>query len=1040
MSLLQHLGLPTPKSFLPVHAASGSPGAHTTPRGPAPVPQAQSSRSASKHEADEGDEAKLRAKSKKMQAEIEAKRKQTSDALAQMRKLAPLIEAKIASAQGDEKKALVAKQADLQKRTAQAEKEMVQAHDDLEALDSPGTKREELLAIMARRGSKAKLDEEIEVKGAPGLDPYKKSVNHDRTVTTSSYENGKAVTDTVHDKQHVGVGGYTKEHAHETEVRTGGSTARNSEEKKTAVTTGGKVSVEKKTATEIELADGRKSGVEHVDAREFSAKGGAHEKTTKVTNFDGSSTTTTKKNEIEREDGRITAKTGTTVTKTGANGTSVATDKSAHGGVIAGKDGYGAHGGVGGGKTVTSKGGMQAGVVAGLDANVLCNVSKPSGDPPLYTVTVTVSFEASVGVSAGAGKKEGSKGSVGVEVNASEERSMTVSHQLTEAQLGSYTKALEAASKKGGKVAGTELELKVISAGVNQSWTAAKQMYEAQKGITKKTTDALTNVGDSIGKKEVSTRGAGANASYGPVGAHLGATDTHTRETKVTRGEKGVLDVDSSGSDNRKTDASVSLYGVGASHSHVHETRFGYSIEIDPKNDPDGKLVEWLGHCKNEQDYAIFIGANKGSGKIKVLTHTTGKSDSDTTGVSAGKGKATAGISWNSGVDEDTTVDGSGKLIKKRVAGHNGHGGNFGPLADSESDDAVAEITSDDASLTLTHTENDNHNKRARDKKKKQIEDKLHGKKEEGKASGGVLTQAAGGGEEPDTATRDVHGLKMTVAELKKIGGACCRSWDWWKAQTRNPKEHKDWYEAGNAIRQAKGAPGAVAEELARFIGKDASDRRQTVEFLIRGGYHQVGGHAFEFPDSLRDIQDDYDTITDDHLDDKMNAFANKKGDPAAAAECKRLADIADRITARISACGDFNDKGTKAEMLQAVNNARSMLFRGIKGYGGDLNADKDPKVLAEEGNRLIKLCQQYFGEQMALMMQLNSQPTMRVDERTDGRKLCKQLEDLQYRWTSDYMRLQDNYSSRKLSAASIPVQKPDPKLVDIYDKKFGRS
>ena len=1037
MSLLQFLGLPKPKEFIPRQVMSTS--APAAPPGHATAEHAKPASGASKHEEGGSEDEKFRAEAKQTQAAIEAQRKKARDALVQMQKLAPLIEAKLAKAKGDEKKSLAAKQADLQKRTAQAVKDIDQAEADLEAIDSPGTGREALLAIMARHGSHARVSEEIEVS-APGLDPYKKSVNHDRTTTTSSFENGKATVDTVHDKQHVGAGGYTKEHAREMEVTTAGSTTRNSEEKKTNVSLGGKVSVEKRTASEVELADGRKSGVEHVDAREISAKGGSHEKTTKVTNLDGSGTTTTKKNEVERGEGQITAKTGTTVTRTGANGTSVTTDKSAKGGVIAGKDGYGAHGGVDGGKTVTSKGGMQAAINASVHANVTCNVGKPSGDPPRYPVTVTVSFGASVGVTAGAGKKEGSKGSVGVEVNASEERSMTVTHQMTEAQLGGYAKALEAASKKGGKVAGTELELKVISAGVNQSWAAAKQMYEAQKGITKKTTDALTNVGDSFGKKEVSGRGAGANASYGPVGAGLAVTDTRTRETKVTRGEKGVLDVDSSGSDNRKTDASVSLYGVGAAHSHVHETRFGYSIEIDPKNDPDGKLVEWLGNCKNEQDYAIFIGANKGSGKIKVLTHTTGKSDSDTTGISAGKGKATAGISWNSGVDEDTTVDGSGKLIKKHVAGHNGHGGNLGPLADSESDDAVAEIDGDgDASLTLTHTENDNHNKRARGKKKQQIEDKLHGKKEEGKASGGVLTQAAGGGEEPDTATHDVEGLKMTVAELKKIGGACCRSWDWWKEQTRNPKEHQDWYEAGNAIRKAKGAPGAVAEALARFIGGDASDRRQTVQFLIRGGYHQVGGHAFEFPDSLRDIQDDYDTITDDHLDRKMNAFANHNGDPAAAAECKRLVAIADRIAGRIAACSDFDNKGTKAEMLQGVNNARSMLFQGIKGFGGDLKVAQDPKVLAEEGDRLIKLCIQYFADQMTLVMELNSQPTMRVSERVDGRKLCKQLEDLQYRWTSDYMRLEDNYRARKLPPANVPVQRPDPKLLEAYDKKFGR-
>ncbi len=301
-----------------------------------------------------------------------------------------------------------------------------------------------------------------------------------------------------------------------------------------------------------------------------------------------------------------------------------------------------------------------------------------------------------------------------------------------------------------------------------------------------------------------------------------------------------------------------------------------------------------------------------------------------------------------------------------------------------------------------------------------------------------MLTAASGGDEEPDTAVHDICRLKMTTADLKKIGGACCRNWAWWKEQTRNGNEHKGWYTAGAAIVKAKGAPGAVAEALARFIGGDAGNRRQTVEFLLRGGYHQTGGHAFEFPDSLRDIQEDYDLVTDHHLDNKMNAFANHNGDPAAAEERKRLVAIADRVNARIYACGDFANAATKGEMLQQVNLARNMLFKDIKGYGGDLKVANDPKILAEEGERPIKLCQQYFVERMKLLAELNGQSAMTVSERVDGRKLTKQLEDLQYRWTSDYMRLEDNYRKRKLPL-NLPVMKPDASLVDAYDKKFRR-
>ena len=56
-----------------------------------------------------------------------------------------------------------------------------------------------------------------------------------------------------------------------------------------------------------------------------------------------------------------------------------------------------------------------------------------------------------------------------------------------------------------------------------------------------------------------------------------------------------------------------------------------------------------------------------------------------------------------------------------------------------------------------------------------------------------------------------------------------------------------------------------------------------------------------EFPDRLLDIVDDYNAVSDNRLPDRMNAFANKKGDPAAAKECQRLLAIVDRITPRVS-------------------------------------------------------------------------------------------------------------------------------------------
>jgi hypothetical protein len=973
---------------------------------------------------------------KRLRAELAAELEKQRAAFRKFDGYAEPLAKKIAAAQGDEKKKLLAAKAEIEKRKGEAEKAMHEAHADLEALDSPNTKHEELVKILARRGSRSTRATEVSYDQA-GLDTPTKR-NHDVTTTTTGYADGKAVVDKVRDHRHVGVGGSTTTHAHETEVSNDKLSVKTADEKTTKISTTGKYSVDTKKSVEVELADGRKAGATKTDAKEVSLKGAKHEQTTTVTHFDGSSDSKTRTREVERGEGKVVAKTGTSTTTTTASGTDTKRDTSASGGMIAGKDGYGATGAVEKGKTVTTKGGRQAGVVAGLHANVTCNVGDPKGDPPVYPVTVTVSFGGSVGVSAGHGKQEGSKASVDVSVKASEERSMTVTHMLPASELGGYVQALHDASKKGGKVAATHREFAIIAAGVNQGWDAARQMWKGGGVITKQTADGLTHAGDSIEKSEASGRGASVKGKVGPVGGGVGVTETDEHSTKVTRNEKGGLDVEGKGAHGSQKDVSASVnvgvVGLEVGKVHTHKTNFGYEITLDPKNDPDGKILEHLAACTTEQDYQVFMAVHHGKITVKGITH--GQADAEGTNVGVAIGGAKLGIGTHQGIDEQTTRDEKGKVLKKKVGGHAGAGGTLGPLADSVDEDAVAEIDEEgNADLTLTSTTTDNHNSRARDKRIDKIRQKLTGEKKEGGGTG-ALTSAAGG-EEDDSAVKDVSGLKLSNKDLKKIGASACRSFAYWMEGWRRADEKDDWKKAGQAIVEAKGAPAVVAEELARFVGGDRVERMKTLERFIRGGWHATTGHAFEFPDSLRDIRDDYDLVTDDKLPNTMNALANKKGDAAAAAECKRLVAVADRVSARIHACGDFDNVGTKAEMMQQVTIARNMLFEGIKGFGGDVDAKNDVKVLEEQAGRLIKLCTEYSGEQMKMMLELRAMPIITVSERIDGRKKLKQLEDLQYRWTSEFLRLKETFEKRKMKF-TLDHLAPDTTLVDIFEKRFG--
>ncbi len=1038
MSLLQALKLPAPSNFVAPGSGAAPPNIPVAPTG-GPERQGGGKPGGKAGSATDG----ARGEATKLRGAIEAERRQAADLLLRMQKAEPLLKARVDAASGDEKKKLAAQQALLAKNMAEAEKSVKRAEADLEAIDNPGSKREELLAILARQKAGGRVAEVTEIS-ATGLDPYKKGkINSDVTATTTSYADGKATTESVRSQQKVGLDGWTKTDSRDKAVTDGQVTRRASEETKTNVSLGGKLSNEQTKKVEVERADGSKAGVEVRKSQEVSSKGVSQSQTVKVSGFEGQSVAKTTSQGVERGDGQAVAKKGSSVTRTEKDGTATTVDKGANVGMVAGKDTIGAKAGVDGGKSMTTKGGKQAGVSLSLHANVSCKIGGPSGEPKLYPVTVTVSFGGSAGVSLGAGKKEGSKASGSVEVKGSAERSMVVTHLMKEDELGIYTQALEAASK-GSKVAAAEKELAIIATGVKEGWDVARQMWESGgKSISKKTADGLVRSGDSAEVSETDTGGGAVKGEVMGVGAGYGVTKTKSRSTKVTRNDTGGLDVDAKQEEGKQTDLSMSMKvgvaGLEVGTTHVHKTRFGYSISIDRKNDPDGEILEALALCKTELQYEIFIGTHVG--KITLIGRTKGKTDADGTNIGVSVGGAKLQLGTKQGVDQETTTDASGKVTGKKTTGTAGAGGALGKWADSEDDEAAAVTDAQgNSTLTLTTTKKKNYGDRVSDKKKKKLQEKLAGT---GPQSGPLADLA--GGEEDDTATQDVSGLTLANKDLRRIGKVAVNSLPAWMGMTRRWQENDDWKKAGLAIARAKGSPGVVAHALAEFIGGDRTERLKTVEQMVRGGYHQTGGKAFEFPDSLRDIRADYDLVSDDKLPDRMNTLANKQGDAAAAKECQRLLAIVDRIQPRVSACKDFSNLATKTEMLSELTKCRTMLNRGVEGFGGKLKPEDDPKVLAAEGERLLKLCNAYGVEQERLVAKMNDQDAVTVSERADGKKLIKQLEDLQNRWWGDFYRLQDNYGKRKLVIPQVPFYpgvaqiKPTESLVGMYEKKFVR-
>lgn len=518
------------------------------------------------------------------------------------------------------------------------------------------------------------------------------------------------------------------------------------------------------------------------------------------------------------------------------------------------------------------------------------------------------------------------------------------------------------------------------------------------KGSVERT---VVQTGDSIQVTEKRTSGAGVNVKAGGVGGSFGTTNSHEKSTKVTGNDKGTLDVDTKSTDTRETNrsgsVSLGVAGMEVGATHTKKTSFGYSINVDIKQDPDGKIREWLGRCTSPQDYQVFLAAN--AGKVSLTGQSTGKGTADATSIGVSIGPAKASIGTNQGVEEETITDAKGRLVKKTVVGTAGAGGKALWHSDSVQEEAVAEIDGKGkASVTLTRTKTD----------------------------GAV----------------DKSGRRLSNEDLKRIGGIACRG-TWMSAVTLRPDEKDDWRTAGEAIARAKGAPSVVAEQLARFVGGDRVERWKTVQKFLRGGSGGQGaiGQTFEFPDAIKRLQASYEVVTAASLPKELERIA--ASNPAAAVDkCKGLLAIVDLLEPQIRKNEDFDNKATKMEMLQRLVLRRQMIAEAVKGFGGQRKPEEDPALLQQAADRLQKQLTSFSVEQARvgakLYELLKGQPKFRVQDLGDAKELIRQLDDMHRRWRTDYGAMKDTMSKRGVPSWNMPTLEPDQAMLARYEKAAG--
>jgi hypothetical protein len=917
--------------------------------------------------ADAADEARRAAVA--VRPQLLARQKQALEVQAKIVAGARALEQQIAKAPASAQATLLAKQKQFDKARDEVAARLAQLHADLAAIESPTTRREELVKLLARAKAGGRADDLIEVETARGATDQK--FNERKQVTTeTSYGDGEAKVVKSEDTVRVGLDGITKTSAGETERQDADGSSKVSREQTVKLGPGG-VAVDRKDAVAFE-SDGKTWGSETSSSFEAGAGGVKSSKGVKTTRADGSSLEAQRDQAVERGDGKLGVSEGGSYTRTDADGNAVSGSKNAKTGLLAGDDGLGGYADAEAGLTRTDKDGVNTGIVGGLHANVLCKIGDPAGEPPLYPLTLTVKLGAEIKITGGRAK-QGAAAGYGAEIKFGAEVVMPVTRQLTAAQLQTYLAALEGASK-GSKVDATYAEMAIIQAGVAQGWEVAQAMFLKRDPFSAEMLAQLRNAGDSNAVIKKTGGGAKLKGNVKAVNLELGAEREQETSKKATRDADGKLTIESGRSDteNYAAKAGVSMGVVGGSVGGTSTQRegFGYEITVDPQRDPGGKIAAALLACNSAPDFEAFIakyGAGPFKGSIQVRSKTVSKADAESSSVGLSIGPADLALGTHSGVAEQTKVDGDGKLVERVVVGTAGAGGSVGSgdTRWGDSSDVQATARRDgagNASLDL-----------ARDQSQTTFDkvlDVARGKaaavgralglgddEDTKKPAKGALTSAAGGGEEKaDTQRHDRYGLGLTDKDLDEVAKLASNDRDW-TPRVGNADDIKAWRAAGARIRAAQGDRGVVAEELARFVGGAKSDRMQQLRLFLRQGGAVKVGTAYNFPDGLKSVRKDWDELVLGACDQQVLRALDAQG-PAKAAELGRaLQGRLRQLLLTVRNSDAFGDPAAQADMVGAIVERTAALDAALRRAEGKQGPADDLAAAQAQFDQLCGAC-----------------------------------------------------------------------------------
>lgn len=505
----------------------------------------------------------------------------------------------------------------------------------------------------------------------------------------------------------------------------------------------------------------------------------------------------------------------------------------------------------------------------------------PNSNPPMFTITTTISLDATIGKGAGVettpGKSSGSGEDTRIGGETTHKAGISASATVTAAATASFKRTLTAdeahdyleAIKQNGRNSKLP-EHSMLATGMTQGWDVVARLWaatgsadQAKKLKPGEEIEATHTLGGSV-KAGVS---GGQTATGGLSGSiDVSAGQTHKVGIKSAGLPDGMLQVTVSVDDSADLAAAVSAgYGAAkAGHGETMGAGVGRSLVfvLDPKAENFNAQFRAINHAGSIAELDAMASDPTFHVASRTMKDSASQGATDTVGLTLGGTSLNLGMTARAATANELTTGPDGKPISARSTGTGQSGVSLGLGEDLKASDSLTEGYTGDTAEGEMHGEITRaHTHSSAGKTLTNIA------QAPGDPLGTVANPSKLVGEATDVVGMDVEDKElMGIVELARDPGH-------WKSQIGGYRQD-EWIKTGAQIRAALTEQGgkvvavdrvAIQKALAGWVAAKDGERTELLERLLRpfGATGHVQGKSFAFPEGTDSLKPEWTALVD---------------------------------------------------------------------------------------------------------------------------------------------------------------------------------